>query len=386
MSQLRKLHDKLFKYALSDSKSAQKIFQLMPASVRKDFDLRTIKKEPITHIDEELQEHFADVIMSCRWKKNKTARISFIYEHKSYPDVLLQLQLNRYIINGYESQYREKDKNKAVFDLIIGVLLKHGNEDWEVRRFDTYVYKPDDSYKRYIPSFDMIVLDLSKISDEELQVLGYSFLFSTLFLFKHKGDKEFIKQHYKEIFIFVEEEAYSEQLEKYINVLILYIYAAFRLGKEEVQEMVEKVPPIIKSTMESTYDILIEEGRQLGLGQGLEQGLQKGLAKGLQEGQNKGVQIGGLKVAIEVAIEMLKSLPEWGDIQIGKIAKLESTVVKQLRTVFYQAEKIESKKLVEDLFKTVPDLLKKDIEELDKWLLDLWQNFQKETKENKSKK
>ena len=109
---------------------------------------------------------------------------------KSYPSNPY-LQLMRYLLEGYTWQKEQKQP----FTLIIPIILYHGNEQWTKKTFSDYFQLPDKNLQRYIPNFEYILNDLSKYSDEEILKLEVGVLMTTLLLFKHKGDKDFLLQH-----------------------------------------------------------------------------------------------------------------------------------------------------------------------------------------------
>lgn len=364
MLDLKRIHDRMIKFSLRTKADLQKVFSLLPAEDIEDFDLSTIQMEATTHVDEHLKEHLSDFVSSCQMKDNTEANVCFILEHKSQPEVSLRLQLNRYINNAYQAQIDDKAK-KSPYDLVIAVLIKHGDYNWSVPQFSHHVRLPSKKYEEFVPSFRILILDLIKISDNELKSLGYCFLYSSLLLLKHKGDKEFIKQHYEEIFIFVSEEENKELLQQQVNALVIYMFVAYKLTKNEVTEAVKQVPPIIKTSMESTYHWMVEEG------------LVKGLERGLELGLNKGEVIGRCKTSLETVLNLFMSLPLWNDEQVATVAKLEAKLVKQIRNTFFQQKEEEVKKIIPQLFKEVPDWKEKDQVEMEKWLLGVWKDFRK---------
>ena len=79
-------------------------------------------------------------------------------------------------------------------------------------------------FEQFYPKFEYILVDLAKYTDIELIAMGKTYLTSTLLLFKHQKDKQFVLNFYKEIFIFVESYKNRDRTERFVKTLILYIF------------------------------------------------------------------------------------------------------------------------------------------------------------------
>jgi len=71
--------------------------------------------------------------------------------------------------------------------MILPIILYHGNKTWVDRPFADLFDIPDDSFLRYLPDFDYILIDLNQYTDEYIESIGDSLLSTILLLLKHKG-------------------------------------------------------------------------------------------------------------------------------------------------------------------------------------------------------
>ena len=201
------------------------------------------------------------------------------------------MQLIQYLLEGYRQQILEqqkankanKQKKRIRLTVIIPILFYHGEGKWQYRKFEDSFDLPDPYLKQFIPNFNYLLTDLANYSDEELFTLEVSFLLSTLLLLKHKGDKAFIKQHYREIFIFVEEFKDNPNTGNFLEIMILYMFRSHKLEKQEVMDIVKDLPIAVQETAMTTYAIAVAEGEK--------KGLKKGEAIGLEIGKTIGERV-----------------------------------------------------------------------------------------------
>jgi len=105
------IHDKLFKHTLSIPSEAKALVkQFLPTWIRQNLDYRTFKLNTQSFVNESLDEYLTDIVYDCKWKGNFSIKISFLLEHKSYPDKLTPLQLLRYLTEAYTRLLNDKDK------------------------------------------------------------------------------------------------------------------------------------------------------------------------------------------------------------------------------------------------------------------------------------
>lgn len=73
-------HDKFFKASFSNRKLMLEFMRNMfPKDLLKKLDLRTLKLEKVSFVDEKLEEHFGDLIYSCALKSKLKVRITLLY-------------------------------------------------------------------------------------------------------------------------------------------------------------------------------------------------------------------------------------------------------------------------------------------------------------------
>ena len=87
---------------------------------------RVSRLEQDAFIDEELREHFADLIFRVPLLGDAQGRVAFIYvlfEHKSQPEPLVAFQLLRYMVRKWE---RSAARGRGTLPIIIPLVVYHG--------------------------------------------------------------------------------------------------------------------------------------------------------------------------------------------------------------------------------------------------------------------
>jgi predicted transposase/invertase (TIGR01784 family) len=167
MSELRNPHDLFFRETFSRPEIAQDFLQTyLPTQVVQHLDLSSLALQKDSFIDEELREHFSDLLYHVRQQNGEEANVYLLLEHKSSPDVWVALQLLRYMVRIWERARQEKAKTLPP---IIPVVVYHGRTTWQIKEtFDNLFEGPED-FRPYWPSFRYELQDLSRYSDEEVR-------------------------------------------------------------------------------------------------------------------------------------------------------------------------------------------------------------------------
>lgn len=126
---------------------------------------------------------------------------------------------------------------------------------------------------KYLPSFDYHLIDLNDYTDEQILSLKKSFLINSLLALKHKNDSEYVRKYAKRIFQNLDLFEGTQYNTLFVRTLIIYIMLSSQINTMEIMEIAEKMlPKGSEARINSTFENLIETGREQGLEQGLEQG------------------------------------------------------------------------------------------------------------------
>jgi len=361
--------DRLIKETLSHIEEAILFFKkFLPAHISRNLDFGTLKMEDKTFLNEAGRETYSDLVFSCNWKNSdKKVLLHFLIEHKSTPEKRPHLQIGGYLAEGYLAQVRQQreDKENGPLVPVIPLLLYHGEEAWEPGAYQDYFDLPDPSLAAYLPSFNLIMIDLSKFSDEEIMELGQCFLTSTLLVFKHKNDKGYVLANTGKIFIFVRASESPEAISRFFRVFLLYLFRALKFKKEELDQIVHDLPKITQPMFESTYDMLIREGEI------------KGEIKGEAIGIQKGEAIGIRKRSLETVLNAIRSLPSLGDSEVAQLAGLPEEFVSAMRDCYLKKDLTKAQQIAVGLFSDLPVFSNEEVEVIKRLVGIVWADMAK---------
>ena len=321
-------HDKFFKETFSIRENAIDFLRgTFPPEILKKLDLSTLTQDNSSYIDEELREHFSDIVYTC-FCKEKEIRITLLFEHKSYALACPYLQLMKYLLKIGEANSKQAQRLMAVMP----VILYHGKETWKVRRFRDYFEGIDEVFFRFIPEFEYLLTDLSFYSNEEIKdkVFRRVSLQITMLLMRNIYNDKILGDKLKAFFEIGKQ--YFEEGEglKFLESVIRYLYYASDIEEERVIDTLKEISEEGGRLSMTIAARLIEKGKIAGRMEGRAEGERKGRMEGLIEAIEIGLE---LKYGVE-GLRLLK--------RIGKIAaieKLES--IKEAVKISKNLEEIE---------------------------------------------
>ncbi len=364
MTEIINPHDHFFKVLFSSKQNAIDFVQhYLPAEVVQCLTLPTLEISKDSFIDATLSEHYSDLLYQVDLQNGQPSYIYLLFDHKSYVDPLVGLQLLGYMVRIWDlwlSQEKEKRKRqreqqelipKLQLPPIMPIVLYHGEENWRVAPQFTALFELPPELGRYVPSFEYWLCDLSKYSDEELKGAVISVILRTGLLTLKYALRPGLQERLADIFGLLRELTDKRTGLEYLEALLRYVSV-----KKEVT--IEELERVVKEVFSKEEDIMADiaqkwiviglneglakgraeghaEGRVEGCVEGRVEGLTKGLAKGRTEGLTKGLAKGrtesmvkaiGQTMAIRFKVDrkrylnLLKRLPLARLEQLNKVA------------------------------------------------------------------
>ena len=161
--------DSFVRELLSKIDNARDFLQnYLPEYVVEHLDLTTVKLEKETFIDQQLREVRSDLLFKLRLRDGVKASIYVLFEHKSYPEPMISLDILRYMVRIWD-QWLKQDKTLKQLPPIISLVLYHGQKKWNIARQFSGLITDSDKFSEFIPNFHYSLCDLSKYSDEEIK-------------------------------------------------------------------------------------------------------------------------------------------------------------------------------------------------------------------------
>ncbi len=280
----------------------------LPANVREHLDLKQLIYEKDNFVPDDLAEYYSDLLLSVPLKGNgQEVKVYFLFEHKSYPDQDLPLQLLRYILEIW-AQARKYD-NTHKLPMVIPLVITHSKDKRKKVKISELVEIPDDCFKVYLPEFDYLLFDCIT---EDLNIYDVEVKLKSLFLlWKYARTPGFLDS-VRQIFQMIRAIYPQIKPDDFLITLAHYLYHT--RSKQEFETITEIVDEEFKGgiNMETIADMLRNEGMQKGVILGEKEGIAKGELKNAQE------------TLIDIATEQYGPLPGVIPIKIKSIQSIEN--------------------------------------------------------------
>jgi predicted transposase/invertase (TIGR01784 family) len=252
-------HDKFFKSAFSRKDvCAALIENRFPEPLRKRLDVTTLELTNSSFVDNELSEHFADLVYDCMYSGEKSVKIALLIEHKSYQEDYPHLQLMRYLLNVWQEDRKQNRKLTPVIPLVI----YHGQGRWKYAPFTSYFTATDSVLEEFLPDFRYLLHDLSAWPDKEILAFQNQFLALATFLLKHSRAEKFLEQT-AQFLQQLQVEALIAADRHFLESVFVYIFAIQRpLTKQQVFDTFGKISPTMEKVANSIYEQALFEGEE----------------------------------------------------------------------------------------------------------------------------
>ena len=265
---LHHAHDTIIKVTLHEDEAIRELMSkiVMPLLKGIKIDLNGLKLDNTSYIRPNLQVFFSDVVYQTTLIDEgndvpEAVEIALLVEHKSdMPHELpLRLQLSDYINAVMKKNYDPKT-NKTI--PVIAIVFNQFDKDWEMKPFRSLFPQLSANVTRFISEFDYLVINLASLSDEIMDSLDkYGTLKAALLAMRYVRNKKFLKQHFEDIFLFLQKHPEKEDLR---DQLIAYVLGQSDLSVQDLEELLNNIfsPVLKKETMISGTGFLAVAARE----------------------------------------------------------------------------------------------------------------------------
>ncbi len=175
-------HDRLFKRVMSDEANVREfIKEFLPKELSSQINLKDMKLIPTEKV-KGYNKYYMDIAVECKIS-NTEGQLYFVFEHKSYPDPGVLLQILSYMTALW---YEQRKKNNPLTP-VIPVVIYHGTTSWNVTtHFQGQFDSLNEIVKPYVPEFDYVLADLTQMPNDEIEQKAQNapFLAASLLLMK----------------------------------------------------------------------------------------------------------------------------------------------------------------------------------------------------------
>ena len=276
-------------------------------------DLDTLTLQDGSFIDEEMREHQTDLLYQVQLKGGGAATIYLLFEHKSFPDALVALQLLRYMV----SQWQQQVKEKVPLTPIIPLVVYHGERAWHIATDFSALLEVPEALRQYQPDFRYHLSDFSHLSDETIR--GEIWLRVVLSVLRAIFNPR-LRHELDDLANLVFRLSSQRTGVEYIRTIMYYMSdATEKVTRGDFEEVLLRQGAEGERLMATIAQEYIQEGIQLGIKQGIEQGIGQGIEQGIE----RGIERGRIKMLQEAVLDLLH-------IRLGQVMPV---VVKQITAV-----------------------------------------------------
>ena len=166
--------------------------------------------------------------------------VYMLFEHKSYPDKFVAVQLLRYMGAIWDQWLKgQKGETTARLPVIIPIVFYHGAETWIPLKLCNLVANSAEALCSYVPSFDFLLSDFSTKSESDIR--GANLLQAVLRLL-HSVPGGDLHKELDAIMFLLKGEVSDVTGEQIFRLIIRYIFNAVEnVGIDEVIQCFRKL-------------------------------------------------------------------------------------------------------------------------------------------------
>lgn len=268
-------HDAIFKTFLRHPATARDFLRLhLPPSLQNLCDLKTLKLESGSFIEEELRAYYSDVLWSLKTHEGD-GYIYIVIEHQSTPDNHMAFRLMRYAIAAMQQHL---DAGHKKLPLVVPMLFYYGAESpypFSLCWLDEFE-NPTLARQLYAEAFPLV--DITIVPDDV--IMQHRRMALLELIQKHIRTRDLMGLVEKLAILLVKGRANDNQLKALFNYL-LQTGDTTRFT-EFIHEIAERLPQQ-KERMMTIAERLRQEGHRNGLQEGHQSGLEEGMKQGKRE-------------------------------------------------------------------------------------------------------
>jgi predicted transposase/invertase (TIGR01784 family) len=317
-------NDKLFRKTYSDKENARSLlYHSLPDKVLKQVDLNTLEISKDSFIEKELADYYSDMLYRVNLTGGSQGFIYVLFEHKSYYDRFVHLQLLEYMVKIWRLYIKQQKEKPVRLPIVIPLLVCHARKEWpdDTVRLASLLSGPVEDLTAYIPDFGLELYDLHQFTDG--QIKGSILSRVALLLFKHIRDPD-LQQKLPDILALLNALMEKETGLQWLEVFIRYIVSARQEEDLSAKNIVEIAEQAISKETGEYVMTLLEKLRS--------EGEERGIVKGKQEGLKEGIK--GLREAIETGAAV--RFPGDIDAVMAKVNKTDDleTLVEVAKSIY----------------------------------------------------
>lgn len=301
---LEKPHDKFFKETFSRFDVVTDFIQaFLPPEIVQKFHFNSLVRESDSYLDPQLSEYFVDLLFSINYGSDQI-QVALLLEHKSYLEDFPHFQLNQYLLNYWTAQI----KAKRPLVPVIPIIVYHGERHWNKQPLIKYFGELDISLSAFIPSFDYVLIDLSKINDRGLSALKTDYARLTALLLQNSRHQQRLLRIFKQFGQVFDRLSQDPAGRTFIETTFIYVYWTTNLTKDQVVTIFRRISIQTGAVAMTTAERLINEGIEKGIEQGIEQGVELATVRAIKSMLNLNMDAKTIAASMDIPLVNVNNL------------------------------------------------------------------------------
>jgi len=257
-------HDAVFKQFLMHTDTARDFLDIhLPEEIKAICDLSTLRLESGNFVEEDLKEHYSDILYSASMQGNP-GYLHILIEHQSTPSKKITFRMIRYAIAAMQ---RHLEAGFQQLPLVVPILFYQGKESpypYSMCWTDMFA-SPELARRLYSEPFPLV--DITRIPDDE--IMQHRRIAILELLQKHIRQRDLMKMLEDLVTLLSAEYTTESQLITLVNYMLLRGHTD--QPKIFYRELRKRFPK--EGEMGSIADWLEEQGIEKGIRQGKRDGV-----------------------------------------------------------------------------------------------------------------
>ncbi|MFM7038792.1 MAG: Rpn family recombination-promoting nuclease/putative transposase [Planctomycetaceae bacterium] len=282
-------HDHFFRRTFDVAEHAHALIgHRLPAQLLNRIRPGSLQRAKETFLSADEHEKRLDLLYSAQLDDDTQVLIYLLFEHKSYIDRAIALQLLEYVLKIQ----RWRQRNKLNPCVVVPLLIYHGDAVWDEPTSLRDKVQTTDDLRSFLPDMQVVFVDLGAMSASAFaKVPELEARIRTLQLVRRT---ELAFQSVVEIFrpLRLWREIHSQK--EAVDDIIFYLFEVFDAQKLEWFRQAIRTGLLIESEnqMPTCLEAMMERGA--------EKGREEGRLEGRQEGRQEGVVIGRIRTLQQI--------------------------------------------------------------------------------------
>jgi predicted transposase/invertase (TIGR01784 family) len=267
-------HDKLFKQLLGERENAVSFLEhYLPAELLQHMDLNSLEVTQVSFVDSQFVQSEADLLITLPLE-GRAGYVYVLFEHQSSPDAGMLLRLLSYMVRIWKRFSREHSSSGPL-PVIVPLVLFHGSKAWQgPLDFQSLVDIPSEAFAPFTPHFRCRMFDFSALSPEA--IAGNAVVRILLNLLASTGQADSMP-HVTRAFETLKEIFHARGFARLLEIILRYVLHVHDMPPSELQKLAgNAIDPSVKEEIMTTYEQLIQKGKEIGIQQGEAIGIRKG--------------------------------------------------------------------------------------------------------------